>query len=502
MLGDLLARPQGRITPSIYETGRVVALAPWLPGQRDRWEFLLGAQHPDGTWGGPDEYGLVPTLSATEAVLTSVRRDQPDRALRERLERAADAGLRALLDGGRVEGLPDTVAIELIVPALVERLDEHLAAVRGTRWAGARLRLPRQLDPARLAKVRAALRAGAAIPTKLLHSLEVAGTLASGAPTARPVGGSVGCSPAATVTWLADEGHRARHPDCVSYVDDLVARHRGPVPSVVPITVFERTWVLAELARAGLADSVPRELVDSLDAAVADGATAGAPGLPPDADTTSATLSTLARLGRHREPDCLFAFEQETHFCCWQGEQTPSPTANAHVLEAFAEHVAHRPDAARPRAAMTTIAGWLADCQREDGSWTDKWHASPYYATACCVPALDRAGGARSRAAVRRAVDWVLDTQHPDGSWGRWAGTAEETAYAIQVLRHAGTPFTGAVARGRDFLLGQSGRFDLVPLWQDKDLYCPTAVVATTIQATLSRLGEESTPASAVERCG
>lgn len=472
MLGDLLARPDGRISPSVYETGRLVALAPWLSGHRDRWEFLLGAQHPDGTWGGPDEYGLVPTLSATEAILTSARRDQPDPAMRERLLRAADAGLRAIGENGRPGRLPDTVAVELIVPALAERLAEHLP--EGTAPAP---------DPALLTKVRSALRAGAPIPTKLLHSLEVVGTLAVGAPTVRPVGGAVGCSPAATVTWLGDD----RDADCVAYLEGLVTRHGGPVPSVVPITVFERAWVVAELVRAGLAAAVPSGLVDSLDTAVADGATAGAPGLPPDADTTSATLTTLARLGRPRSHDCLFDYELDTHFCCWHGEKTPSPTANAHVLEAFAE----QPGTARARAAITKIAGWLADCQHEDGSWTDKWHASPYYATACCVPALDSIGDPRSRAAVRRAVDWVLGTQQPDGSWGRWTGTAEETAYAVQVLLHAGTPFArAALDRAHAFLRDHSGRFDLVPLWQDKDLYCPTAVVRTTVHATLARLDD------------
>jgi halimadienyl-diphosphate synthase len=500
-LAELLAQPEGRISPSIYETGRVVSRAPWLAGHRERLEFLLGAQNPDGTWGGPDEFGLVPTLSAVEAIRTSLERDRPDPASRERLRGAADAGLRALLDQGPAERLPDTVAVELIVPVLVEKLNEHLAASGESRWAGARLSLPRELDPGLLAKARAALAAGVPIPTKLHHSLEVIGAAASAAPTVAPVQGSVGCSPAATVAWLGDEAHRAAHPAVMSYLDGLVDRYGGPVPSVVPITVFERAWVLAELARAGTDVPIPPALLDSLDAAVAHGATPGAPGLPPDADTTSATLATLAQLGRRRRPDTLYDYETDTHFCCWHGEKTASPTANAHVLEALAEHPDHEPGADRARAAMVKIAGWLADVQLADGSWTDKWHASPYYATACCVPALYLAGGPRSANAIRRAVDRVLGTQHPDGSWGRWAGTAEETAYAIRVLLHDPSPVAeAAVARGHEFLLNRSTRFDLVPLWQDKDLYCPTAVVATTIEATLSRLRNRWSPSTPVEQ--
>jgi Squalene-hopene cyclase C-terminal domain/Prenyltransferase and squalene oxidase repeat len=496
LMTGLLAQPNGQISPSVYETGRVVALAPWLSGQDGRWEFLLRCQHPDGSWGGPGEYRLVPTLSATEAILTSIPRDRPGPVTRDRLRRAGGAGLRALFEmlgsAGSVQ-LPDTVAVELIVPQLIEKLNGHLAADRDSPWGSARLPMPRNLDTAKLAKIRMALGAGAAIPVKLAQSLEIAGSMVSGAPSVTACGGAVGCAPAATAAWLADEEFRGRHRDSVGYLEALAARHGGPVPTVIPITEFERAWVLSDLVRGGTDVPVPQELVDGLAAAVSDGATAGGPGMPPDADTTSATLFTLARLGRHRTPDCLFDYERDTHFCCWHGERTFSPTANAHVLEAFAEHLAHRPPhAGRYRAAIRKIARWLRECQQEDGSWTDKWHASPYYATACCVQALYAAGGGRpgapaAPAAVRRAVAWVLATQRPDGSWGRWTATGEETAYALRILIAAGTPQAHeSVARGCAFLHEQEGRFDLPPLWHGKDLYTPAAIVQAAILATLT----------------
>jgi hypothetical protein len=227
-------------------------------------------------------------------------------------------------------------------------------------------------------------------------------------------------------------------------------------------------------------------------AAVAGGPTGGAAGLPPDADTTSATLFALSRLGRHRSPECLFEFELDTHFCCWHGERTASPTANAHVLEAFDAHLVHRPaDAVRYRAAIAKIVRFLGEAQEADGSWTDKWHASPYYATSCCVQGLTvpEAAGPGAAAAVRHAVNWVLGTQRPDGSWGRWGATAEETAYALRVLLAAETPEASrAIDRGSAFLRGLGGRFDLVPLWHDKDLYTPPAVVGAAILATSNQL--------------
>src|SRR5690606_41793282 len=132
----------------------------------------------------------------------------------------------------------------------------------------------------------------------------------------------------------------------------------------------------------------------------------------------------------------------------------------AHVREAFGQLVgaggAARGDAVDVRRCAATIekvTRWLLGQQGGDGFWTDRWHASPYYATASCALALERYGGSGSADAVARARAWVLRTQRPDGSWGRWEGTAEETAYAGQTLPLTGGPpapaAVPAAGRGR-----------------------------------------------------
>jgi hypothetical protein len=145
-------------------------------------------------------------------------------------------------------------------------------------------------------------------------------------------------------------------------------------------------------------------------------------------------------------------------------------------------------------ATVAKVVSWLRGRQEPDGSWLDRWHASPYYATACCALALDRFGGAGSAAAVRRAVRWVLATQRTDGSWGRWNGTAEETAYAVQVLLLTrpgqDARCVRAAARGRDLLLRHVERAPGMDagdpaLWHDKDLYLPGAVVRAAVLAAL-----------------
>ncbi len=496
MAGGLLARAasdeHGAVSPSVYETSRLVRTARWLDGHGARLRYLVGAQQADGTWGPADGYALVPTLAATEALLAELREPRdpaPDAPPRGELPGSAAAGLRALCDrfgAGAPVSLPDTIAVETLVPWLIEEINGHLSRlatdpVSGLDClAGARLRLPAGLDDRTRTCLRDAARSGRQIPEKYWHGLEVLGEQVRQASFVRPVNGAVGASPAATAVWLGSAAPPGGHPSA-RYLRSVQHRHRGPVSGVVPITVFERAWVLASLAGAGMELAVPAALLAHLRSALGpDGAPAGI-GLPPDSDDTAGALHALALVGRPRSTACLRGYRAGAYFRCFLGERTPSTSTNAHVLDALADDLA--PDAwHRPGATIDTVAGWLLDQQQPDGSWQDKWHASAYYATACCVQALRRVRNPQSAAAVGRALAWVLDTQRPDGSWGRWAGTGEETAYAIQILlppgREVGEARARAALRGCRFLLAWRARAaEDPPLWHDKDLYTPVTVV-------------------------
>lgn len=502
LLASLLSNPWGQLSPSIYETGRLVTLAPWLTGHRKRVAFLLKQQHADGSWGGPAAYGLVPTLSATEALLTEIGRSP--QALPTLLA-AARRGLAAIHRAIDSQSpLPDTPAVEIIVPALVEAVNAHLALpARGsadTRSAALRrirstpLPQPSTVDLATAARVRHLIASGAELPEKVLHALEVAGVGARAAAASPVAPGTIGASPAATAAWLGDRlGRRA--PAARAYLRASTRPHDGPVASVLPITMFERAWVLDSLLRCGVPVRVPRALTTSIVTAIGPHGTPGGGGLPCDADTTSVTILTAHRLGARLGPDSLRHYETRTHFATWPGERTPSTTTNAHVLECLGE-VAHTDDAnATWRArAIRKVSRWLREQQSDDGTWDDKWHASPCYATSAAARALHRFGGRAATAAVVRAVEWLLASQQPDGSWGIWGGTPEETAYALHLLvpvLSARVPqgvdranLVTAAGRGLRYLqdVAAAGPMPVyAPLWHDKDLYTPIAVVHAAI---------------------
>jgi len=469
LVDGLLAEPWGQVSPSVYETGRLVAFTPWLAGHAERVAFLLRTQRPDGAWGpdGEPGYLLVPSLSAIDALLAEGSAEAVA-AARRGLDR-----MRPLL--AALPPLPDTPAIELISASLIRSVDSRLPGA---------LPAPAALDDGTLDLVIAAAKQGGPLPQKMWHALEIIGPAAAGLPGV-PVEsmGGVGASPAATAAWL---GRAEPPPSDPSrrFLETAARQHGGPVACGLPITVFERSWVLTLLNRAGLAFDPHPELLLSLSEPLGPDGVATGPGLPPDADTTSAVLYALTLLGRRVAPDPLTGYETETNFSTWTGgEQGRSVTTNAHVLEAFGQYARLEPGAGH-EATAAKVAAWLRHVQRADGSWTDRWHVSPYYATMAAALALAEFGGEDSADSVRAAVRWVRGTQRPDGSWGVWGGTAEESAYALHVLLLAGEPEDAAEAvRAGAGFLEEASDGEPPALWHDKDLYLPIAIVRAAVLA-------------------
>jgi halimadienyl-diphosphate synthase len=543
LVSDLVADRVAIGVPSVYETGRLVTLAPWLDGHARRIRFLLDEQHPDGSWGGPGGYAVVPTLSAVEALMTVLDRDEQDsggnhdnrdgldhedgraghrgdagggaaaprRALRAAVERGRGAAA-VLLHDVAAAGPPPTAGAAMVIAALTEAIarrtdaqatDAQATDAQATDAQGGAGRPPQPAVAAGGARQLATLRGGGWRIPLLSHYLELAGPGVAGTPEIQPVDGSVCGSAAATAAWLGpvrpsgDPAGSAAAlpgvPETIRMLTGLQARYGGPVPAFTSQVFVARAWSLAHLALAGVDGAVLAALRDVLAAALGPDGLPGGLGLPADSDTTAVALFALAQLGEPRRPDHLWEYDAGTHFVTVRPETEASTSANAHILMALGDHAARGgPAAARCAATAARIAAWLGDRQRADGSWLDKWHASPFYATRSCALALDRYGGPEHATAVDRAVRWVLAGQRVDGSWGRPRPTVEETAYAVQTLLHAGPRRSRAVARAaahgcRHLIGGRYGRPEgrHPPLFHGKDLVSIPGLVRAAVLAAL-----------------
>lgn len=480
LVADVLADPTGGLEPSVYETARLVTLVPWLDGHQERIRFLLSRQHEDGSWGGPDGYSFVPTLSATEALLAACGQVHLPNPLRQEAHQAADRGLdatdRMLAESHRTR-VPNTVVAMMIVPALISDIN-----ARQER----RLPLPHGMDNTRLDELR---RDGWRNPLAG-HYLEIVGPIAAKADHLQPVDGIIGCSAAATAAWLGAEEPGPAYAPSVEFLRRAQARQGGPVPAMTSVAYYERAWILGNLATAGVALDLLSPLAAELPPDTARTGAPTAPGFAYEAETSAIVLTAFAQLGPAQEPAYLWQYDAGTHFRSTIPEFTPSTSTNAHVMGALGSYLGVGPeDGERYADAIERIALWLRDQQQEDGTWIDKWHASPYFSTMRCAVALYEHAGPAHRPTVNRAIGWILGNQHGDGSFGRWGGTVEETAYAVRTLLRTTVPgdtrAEGAAQRGYTFLLEHLKDTDHPALWIGKELYAPVHMVRGAVIGAL-----------------
>ncbi|TDD94766.1 prenyltransferase/squalene oxidase repeat-containing protein [Actinomadura rubrisoli] len=435
-----------------------------------RW--LIGHQRPDGSWGGDIELPHDRTVCTLAAVVALT---DPGPSLPGRAEavRAGLAYLRSRPAAWRGAPVGETMAFELAVPFLLGQ-----ASARG-------LDLPYRdwddLAGARQAKLdlipRERLLGG---PTSLLYSLEAIEPDPALRALARFTGpdGSLANSPSATAALGADGTTSA-------YLDALARRSPdGGVPSLYPTEAFELAWVLHNLQRAGLLDVRVPAAVRCLDRLRALLGPRGQLGLSatfplPDPDDSAMAILVLDAAGHDvlHLLDGLLAFEGDRCFFTYPGERDGSVTPNARVLEALALRSAAY---TRP---MGKVVRFLLDTRREGAWWYDKWHVSPYYATAQVTFALARATAMRLDGTLR----WLLETQRPDGSWGWYGfGTPEETGCAVLNLdalaRHGARIPASVWAAAHRYLRGRLGG-PFPELWVGRSLYTPYDVVSSTVLA-------------------
>jgi len=466
----------GTVSETAYDTAIMARLVATRDPRRSAFpaatEWLRRHQHADGSWGGRIETGhdrLVSTLAALVRLA-----ELPDAWAHPAIQDGAAYIWRHARDW---QGAPhETVAFELLVPQLLAA-----ARQRGLPLPYESFAPVLALRDEKLRKIPAGYLYDA--PTTLLHSLEFLGREidAERVLRLRGLNGSYGCSPSATAHVLA----HARDDAAERYLHRVMGEAlNGGAPTIYPFEIFERGWVLYNLGLAGVESAGVglhrRYLLDSLTAA---GLGMSREGLQADCDDTAMALIVLGRAGYAIDLDLLRPFEREGWFSTFPFERNTSNTVNARALEAL--KVGAGGTLPRRMPLVAKIVRFLGDQRIDRAYWQDKWHVSPYYATA--QVALASRGIADGLLDGTRA--WLLETQRPDGSWGRYGGTSEETAYALQTL-HALGPIgdsraTSALARGTGFLAGRFDDTDYPELWIGKGLYTPYAIVRSAVISAL-----------------
>lgn len=476
----------GHMASTAYDTAWAARLGEidWNISSRSL-SWLAENQLPDGSWGAPAPMyyhdRVLCTLAAMIALTYRGRRGhdkvqiENGRLALERIVGGATQGLQADPNGA-------TVGFEMIAPILAGEAEKlGLIKDQGDRILG------------RLSKLRS--KKLSYLKGKMINrhvtmafSAEMAGKDGQhmlDVENLQESNGSVGVSPSATAYFATyiKKGDEAS----LKYLRNITNADGG-MPNVAPFDVFEIAWTLWNLSLIpdlGHAEKLKSHL-DFLSKAwqpkVGIGFAAGYS--VKDSDDTGLVYETLLRYGIEKDLASVLAYEEEDHFRCFDLEVNPSISANIHVLGALAQARLDR----KNTAVQKTLSFLRKSRDIHLPFWADKWHSSPYYATAHAIIAC----AGIDNELVGESVEWILKTQNRNGSWGTYLSTAEETAYAIQALwvwdqKVASIP-KGVLKNGARWLKENMDN-TYPPLWIGKCLYSPNLVIRSAVISALALAG-------------
>jgi halimadienyl-diphosphate synthase len=475
----------GHMPSTAYDTAWAARLGDVDPVISNRaLTWLAKNQLPDGTWGAPTPMyyhdRVICTLAAMIALTYRGHREADKeqvangRLALERIVSGATGGLSADPNGA-------TVGFEMIAPTLVAEA-EKLGIIKnqGNRILG-------RLSKLRSKKIQYLQNNMISRNVTMAFSAEMAGIDGKHMLDVKNLqerNGSVGVSPSATAYFATyiKKGDEAS----LNYLREI-SKPDGGLPNVAPFDVFEIAWALWNLSFIPdlKKNGKLKPHLDFLSNAWTPkrGVGFAAEYSVKDSDDTGLVYDTLLRFGIEKDVASVLLYEEKDHFRCFDLEANPSISANIHVLGALGQAGLDQNNSSVRKAIR-----FLHKAKGQNPFWNDKWHISPYYATAHAVIAC--AGLANEL--VGESVEWILKSQNTDGSWGAYLKTAEETAYAMQALwvwneKVARVPKT-AFKKGARWLNENLDK-PYPPLWIGKCLYSPNLVIRSAVISALALAG-------------
>jgi halimadienyl-diphosphate synthase len=301
------------------------------------------------------------------------------------------------------------------------------------------------------------------------------------------INGSVANSPSAT-SYFAQRVIPG-NITALNYIRETVSNRNGGAPFASPFNIFERAWVMWNLALVPSIHNDPtfkKQLFPHIEFL----RTAWQPGkgvgfsndyTPCDGDDTSVTFDALAKFGYLLDVETLLNYEDQEHFKCYDLEAHPSIGVNVHMLGAL-----QQAGLDKSHLSIQKILKFIRQSSIGGEFWVDKWHISPYYMTCHIVIACKKL----DPDICQQAINWIIRTQKNDGSWGYFgSSTAEETAYALQALKiweQSNHSVDKNIISTAVQWLELHSHSPYPKLWISKALYCPTLVVESVILSALA----------------
>uniref|UniRef100_A0ACD5Y4R1 Uncharacterized protein n=1 Tax=Avena sativa TaxID=4498 RepID=A0ACD5Y4R1_AVESA len=140
-----------------------------------------------------------------------------------------------------------------------------------------------------------------------------------------PDGSFMDC-PAPTAYALMETGDKK----CLEYLNGIINKFNGGAPTLYPLDIFERLWLVDRLVRLGISMHFTSEIKECLDYVYrywSDDGVCCTRDIPlRDIDDTSMGFRLLRLHGYHVSPRVFKQFETDGEFCCFTGESNKSVT--------------------------------------------------------------------------------------------------------------------------------------------------------------------------------